>query len=74
MLLTNQCTPQVVSPQILWDPKNPQTRHTTKAYVSSCGSVTYGVPKELTNILKPLVGKSPHPAPRTLLNRSNTLL
>ena len=28
--------------------------------VSSCGSVTYGVAKELTNIFKPLVGKSPH--------------
>ena len=26
--------------------------------VSSCGSVTYGVAKELTKILKPLVGKS----------------
>ena len=28
--------------------------------VSSCGPVTYGVAKELTKILKPLVGKSPH--------------
>ena len=28
--------------------------------VSSCDSVTYGVAKELTKILKPLVGKSPH--------------
>ena len=28
--------------------------------VSSCGSVTYGVAKELAKILKPLVGKSPH--------------
>ena len=28
--------------------------------VSSCGSVTYGVAKGLTEILKPLVGKSPH--------------
>ena len=28
--------------------------------VPSCGSVTYGVAKELTKILKPLVGKSPH--------------
>ena len=26
----------------------------------TCGSVTYGVTKELTKILKPLVGKSPH--------------
>ena len=28
--------------------------------VSSCGSVTYGVAKELAKILKPLVDKSPH--------------
>ena len=28
--------------------------------VSSCGSVTYGVAKELAKILKPIVGKSPH--------------
>ena len=28
--------------------------------VSSCGSVTYGVAKELAKILKPLDGKSPH--------------
>ena len=28
--------------------------------MSSCGSVTYGVTKELAKILKPLVGKSPH--------------
>ena len=28
--------------------------------VSSCGSATYGVAKELAEILKPLVGKSPH--------------
>ena len=31
-----------------------------RAVVSSCGSVTCGVAKELTKILKPLVGKSPH--------------
>ena len=28
--------------------------------MSSCGSVTYGVAKELTKVIKPLVGKSPH--------------
>ena len=28
--------------------------------MSRCGSVTYGVAKELTKILKPLVGKSAH--------------
>ena len=27
---------------------------------SSCGSFTYGVAKELTKILRPLVGKSPY--------------
>ena len=49
-----------MSPQILWDPQNPQARHTLRPIVSSCGSVTYGVAKELTKILKPLVSKSPH--------------
>ena len=33
--------------------------------VSSCGSATYGVAKELAKILKPLVGKSPHHITRT---------
>ena len=40
--------------------QDPHTRHSSKAYVSSCGSVTYGVAKELAKILKSLVGKSPH--------------
>ena len=31
-----------------------------RSIVSSCGSVTYGVAKELAKILKPLVGQSPH--------------
>ena len=35
-------------------------RHPLRYIVSSCGSVTYGVAKELAKILKPLVGKSPH--------------
>ena len=34
--------------------------------VSSCGLVAYGVAKELTRILKPLVGKSPHHINSTL--------
>ena len=41
-------------------PQDPQTRHTLRPIISSCGSVTYGVAKELAKILKPLVGKSPH--------------
>ena len=31
-----------------------------RSILSSCGSVTYGVAKELSQILKPLVDKSPH--------------
>ena len=53
--------PWIVSPQVLWPPQDPQARYPTKAHiVSSCGSVTYGVAKELAKILKPLVGKSPY--------------
>ena len=37
---------------------NPDTP--LRPIVSSCGSVTYGVAKELAKILKPLVGKSLH--------------
>ena len=37
---------------------NPDTL--LRPIVSTCGSVTYGVAKELTKILKPLVGKSPY--------------
>ena len=33
--------------------------------LSSCGSVSYGVVKELTKVLKPFVGKSPHHINRT---------
>ena len=49
-----------VPPQVLWPPQDPQARYPTQACVSSCGSVTYVVAKELAKILKPLVGKSPH--------------
>ena len=52
--------PTAVSPQVLWPPQDPQTRYPLRPIVSSCGSVTYGVAKELAKILKPLVGKSPH--------------
>ena len=45
-----------MSPQVLWRLQDPQSR----PIVYSCGSVTYGVAKELAKILKPLVGKSPH--------------
>ena len=37
-------------------------KHNTplRPIVSSCGFVTYGLAMQLTTILKPLVGKSPH--------------
>ena len=49
-----------VPPKFYGFPKihNPDTL--LRPIVSSCGSVTYGVVKELAKILKPLVGKSPH--------------
>ena len=53
--------PMVVSPQVLWFPKIHKPDTPLRPIVSSCGSVTYGVLKELAKILKPLVGKSPHP-------------
>ena len=40
-------------------------RDPTNTIKNSCGTVTYGVAKELAKILKPLVGKSPHHIYRT---------
>ena len=60
MLPINQCTPQVVSPNFYGLPKIHKPDTPLRPIVSSCGSVTYGVAKELTKILKPLVGKSPY--------------
>ena len=65
-----------VPPKFYGLPKIHKPDAPLRPIVSSCGSVTYGVAKELAKILKPLVGKSPHhitsPAPRTLLNRPST--
>ena len=49
-----------VSPKLYGLPKIHKTETPLRPIVSSCGSVTYGVAKELAKILKPLVGKSPH--------------
>ena len=63
-----------VPPKFYGLPKIHKPDTPLRPIVSSCGSVTYGVAKELAKILKPLVGKS-HTTlivPRTLLNRPNT--
>ena len=53
--------PQAVShPGFYGLPKIHKPDTPLRPIVSSCGSVTYGVAKELAKILKPLVGKSPH--------------
>ena len=49
-----------MSLQILWASQIKKLDTPLGPFVSSCGSVTYGVSEELTKILKPLVGKSPH--------------
>ena len=49
------CVPPSSMPPKIHKPDTP-----LRSIVSSCGSVTYGVTKELAKILKPLVGKSPH--------------
>ena len=49
-----------VAPKFYGLPKLHKPDTPLRPTVSSCGSVTYGVAKELTKILKPLVGKSPH--------------
>ena len=53
--------PQVAFPQSsMAYPRSTKLDTPLRPIVSSCGSVTYGVAKELAQILKPLVGKSPH--------------
>ena len=49
-----------VPPKFYGLPKIQKPDTTLRPIVSSCGSVTYGVAKELAKIFKPLVGKSPH--------------
>ena len=49
-----------VPPKFYGLPKIHKMDTPLRPIVSSCGSVTYGVAKELAKILKPLVGKSPH--------------
>ena len=64
-----------VPPKFYGFPKIHKPDTPLRPIVSSCRSVIYGVAKELTKILKPLVGKS-HTiliVPMTLWNRSNTL-
>ena len=49
-----------VPPKFYGLPKIHKPDTPLRPIVSSCGSVTYGLAKELAKILKPLVGKSPH--------------
>ena len=49
-----------VPPKFYGLPKIHKPDTPLRPIVSSCGSVTYGVAKELAKILKSLVGKSPH--------------
>ena len=49
-----------VPPKFYGLPKIHKPATPLRPIVSSCGSVTYGVAKELAKILKSLVGKSPH--------------
>ena len=49
-----------VPPKFYGLPKIHKTGTPLRPIVSSRGSITYGVAKELSNIIKPLVGQSPH--------------
>ena len=48
------------SPQVLCITKIHKTGNPLRPMVSDSGSVTYGVAKVIAEVLKPLVGKSPH--------------
>ena len=49
-----------VAPKFYGLPKIHKPDTSLRPIVSSCGSFTYGAAKELTKILKSLVGKTPH--------------
>ena len=49
-----------VPPSSMASPRSTKPDTPLRPIVSSCGSVTYGVAREIAKILKPLVGKSPH--------------
>ena len=49
-----------VPPKFYGLPKIHKSDTPLRPIVSSCGSIIYGVAKKLAEILKPLVGKSPH--------------
>ena len=49
-----------VLPKFYGLPKIHKTGNPLRPIVSSWGSVTYGVAKVLSKVIKPLVGKSPH--------------
>ena len=50
----------VVLPKFYGLPQIHKTGNPLRPIVSSRGSVTYGLAKVLSKVLKPLVGKSPH--------------
>ena len=54
------CPMGCVPPKLYHLPKIHRPDTSLRPIVSSCGSVTYGVAKELAKILKSLVGKSPY--------------
>ena len=56
----SMCPTGCVPPKFYGLPKIHKPDTPIRPIVSSCGSANYGVAKELTKILKPLVCKSPH--------------
>ena len=57
---TGKCTHQCGCPYILLPKQNTQNWHPPKSIVSSRGSITYEVAKELANIICLLIGQCPH--------------
>ena len=55
-IISHQCSP----PKFYGLPKIHKVGTPLRPIVSSRGSITYGVAKELAYIIKPLVGQSPH--------------
>ena len=70
---TNNYTPPVQShPNFMAYPIIHKTGTPLRPIVSSRGSITYGVAKELSHIIKPLVGQSPHHLKNTQTSYNNS--
>ena len=60
LLLLQKSVSHHCCPPKLWPSQNTKSWHPLRPIMSSRGYITYGMAKELANIIHPLLGQSPH--------------